>query len=210
MKWIGLTGGIATGKSSVSRILRQNEIPVLDADELARLALSPGRPATQSVLARWGKQVQGSSPDEVDRRKLGSLIFGQDSERAWLETQVHPEVQAAARSFRENGLSAGWQVAVYDVPLLFEKALESQFDAVLLVWCQPAEQISRLGLRNQLVEAEARARIASQMSTEQKRARTRWQIENPSSPDWPHRLKQETCRVWNQMAESIGLTKKIV
>jgi dephospho-CoA kinase len=168
---IGLSGGIATGKSSVARLLAQRHgLPVLDADLYAREALAPGSPGAQAVLARYG---------EIDRAALGRIVFADAAERRWLEALVHPIVRARFDAELESLAAA--PVLVLMIPLLFEAGLEDLCSEVWLVDCDEAQQLRRLIERDQLSEAEALARIAAQWPLARKRPLADRLIDNRGS-----------------------------
>lgn len=169
---IGLTGGIATGKSTVAQLLAADHgLPVLDADAMARDALAPGTPAARQVLHRFGPQVHaaGSTADAlvVDRAALGRIVFADPAERRWLEELIHPLVRE--RMGEELTHLANAPVVVLMVPLLFEAGLEGLCSEVWLVECSLTQQLERLMARNGLSEAEALARIQAQWPLERKR-----------------------------------------
>lgn len=155
---IGLTGGIASGKSTVGRLLAARGLPLLDADGYARDALAPGSPGAQAVLARYGT---------LDRAALGRLVFADAGERRWLEQLVHPLVRARFAAELERLAAA--PVVVLMIPLLFEAGLAGLCSEVWLVDCDEAQQLQRLMARNGLSAAEARARIAAQWPLARKR-----------------------------------------
>ena len=164
---IGLTGGIATGKSSAARLLEQRHgLPVLDADLYARQALEPGQPATEAVLERFGPGVV-SSGGVVDRRALGAIVFNNQDERRWLEQLVHPIVR---QRFDQELVRLDTNPAVVlMIPLLFESGLEALCSETWLVDCDESQQLQRLMARDQLNEAEAQARIDAQWPLARKR-----------------------------------------
>ena len=164
---IGLTGGIATGKSSAARLLEQHHgLPVLDADLYARQALEPGQPATEAVLERFGPGVV-SSGGVVDRRALGAIVFNNQDERRWLEQLVHPIVR---QRFDQELVQLGTKPAVVlMIPLLFESGLEALCSETWLVDCDESQQLQRLMARDQLNEAEAQARMDAQWPLARKR-----------------------------------------
>ncbi|MDP1828567.1 MAG: dephospho-CoA kinase [Archangium sp.] len=176
MKLIGLTGGIATGKSTVSAMFREAGIPVIDADELAREVVEPGQPALADLAARFPGTL---TPDgRLDRAKLGARIFADPSERAALAAITHPRIHALAME-RTSALAAqGVPAAIYDAALLIENKLHEGMDGVILVTCPPEVQLARLRSRNALSEADAKLRIASQMPVEQKAPFATWVIDN--------------------------------
>ena len=165
---IGLTGGIATGKSSAARLLEQHHgLPVLDADLYARQALDPGQPATEAVLERFGPGVV-SSGGVVDRRALGAIVFNNQDERRWLEQLVHPIVR---QRFDQELVQLDTNPAVVLViPLLFESGLEALCSETWLVDCDESQQLQRLMARDQLNEAEAQARMDAQWPLARKRS----------------------------------------
>ena len=174
---IGLTGGIATGKSSVGHWLAAVAgLPVLDADRYAREALAPGSPGARAVLERYGAAVlepagaasgAGEAAIVLDRSALGRIVFHDPAERRWLEQLVHPEVRARF----EQELAAGAEAPelVLMVPLLFEAGLTGLCSEVWLVDCEEGQQLQRLIARDHCSEAEARARIAAQWPLARKR-----------------------------------------
>ena len=178
---IGLTGGIATGKSSVGRLLAEQGLPILDADCYAREALAPGSPAARAVLERHGgARVRGEanagSPEEhpgigeatIDRAALGRIVFNDASERRWLEQLLHPLVRARFATELDRLQQA--PVVVLMIPLLFEAGLEALCSEVWVVTCDEAQQRQRLIERDGLGTDEADARIDSQWPLEHKKA----------------------------------------
>ena len=177
---IGLTGGIASGKSTVGHLLAARGLPVLDADVHAREALAPGSPGAQAVLARYGT---------LDRATLGRIVFADGAERQWLEQLVHPLVRARFAAELE-GLAAA-PVVVLMIPLLFEAGLEALCSEVWLVDCDEAQQLTRLMARDGFNEADARARIAAQWPLARKRGLADVVIDNRVGPQ---QLEQEVER----------------
>ena len=182
---IGLTGGIASGKSSVGRLLAEHwGLPVLDADVYAREALARGTPATDAVLARHGAAVQSPGPTEeasLDRAALGRIVFADAAERRWLEELIHPIVRG--RFDAELARLRAAPVVVLMIPLLFEAGLEGLCSEVWLVDCDEAEQLARLMARDQCNEADARARIAAQWPLARKRPLADRVIDNRGAAD---------------------------
>ena len=163
---IGLTGGIASGKSTVGRLLEERGWPVLDADRYARDALAPNSRCASAVVDRFGPVVGEAS--RLNRSQLGQIVFNNPVERQWLEQLVHPLVRE--RFVEElNHLQAA-PVVVLMIPLLFEAGLETLCSEVWLVDCEPHQQLNRLKLRNGLSEADAQARLDAQWPLNQKRA----------------------------------------
>ena len=176
---IGLTGGIASGKSSVGLLLASRGLPLLDADVYAREALAPGSPAAGSVLERYGDGVRAPG-GEIDRAALGQIVFGNGAERRWLEQLLHPVVRACFNAQLQE--LAAEPVVVLVVPLLFEAGLETLCSEVWLVTCSPETQLQRLIGRDGLPEHEARARIAAQWPLARKQALADRLINNDGDP----------------------------
>jgi dephospho-CoA kinase len=183
---IGLTGGIATGKSSAGQWLASVAgLPVLDADRYAREALAPGSPGAKAVLERYGAAVlepagAGEAAMVLDRSALGRIVFHNPAERLWLEQLVHPLVRA--RFDQELAAGADAPVLVLMVPLLFEAGLTGLCSEVWLVDCDEDQQLQRLIARDHCSEAEARARITAQWPLEQKRPLADCLLNNSGSP----------------------------
>lgn len=182
MKLVGLTGGIATGKSTFARALRDLGVPVIDADQLARAAVARGTPALAAIVARFGPEVLG--PDgELDRKRMADRVFADPAARAGLEAVVHPAVREGMRAETGRLARAGHAVAFYDVPLLYEVGLERELDAVAVVWSPRAVQRARLRARDGLSEAEAEARLAAQIPIDEKAALADFVVANDGDPE---------------------------
>ena len=177
---IGLTGGIASGKSSVGRLLAARGLPLLDADVYAREALAPGSPGAGAVLERYGDGIRAPG-GEIDRAALGQIVFGDGDERRWLEQLVHPLVRERFAA-KIEGLAAA-PVVVLVVPLLFEAGLEALCSEVWLVDCDETQQLQRLMARDGLGEADARARIAAQWPLARKRELADVVLDNRGGPE---------------------------
>jgi dephospho-CoA kinase len=159
---IGLTGGIASGKSTVSTMLKDMEIIVVDADIEARLAVMKGEPAYYKIIEEFGGEVLLDN-GEIDRQKLGSIIFHQDEKRQTLNEIVHPEVRKRMKEKTEMAKQNGEEAVVLDIPLLFESKLTYMVDKTLLVYVDDETQLKRLIARNNLSVEDAKARIHSQL-----------------------------------------------
>ena len=182
---IGLTGGIASGKSTVGHWLEARGLPLLDADRFAREALAAGSAGARTVLQRYGAAVQaaGSDPEEaqLDRSALGRIVFHDPSERLWLEQLVHPLVRQRFDEALQQLTAA--PALVLMIPLLFEAGLEGLCSEIWLVDCDPATQLQRLMRRDQLNEADARARLGAQWPLERKRPLADLVIDNRGGPE---------------------------
>jgi dephospho-CoA kinase len=180
-RWIALTGGIATGKSTAAEFLRKSAVAVIDADQLARQALAPESPLVAQVIQHFGPEVIESSPNVIDRKALGIVVFNDAKARLWLEDLIHPWVQTQVQIQKSNFARAGHKLIVYDIPLVFEKNLVDKFDGVLSVLCSPQLQIERLRTRSHLSDAEIQSRIQAQVDQQVKREKSNWVIENDGS-----------------------------
>lgn len=157
---VALTGGIASGKSHVLDAFRVRDVPTIDADLLAHDVAAPGTPGAAAILARFGSAVLGPN-GELDRRKLGAIVFDDAELRRALEAIVHPAVYEAIARWLA-GLPSETPLAVADIPLLYETGHERDFDAVVVAACPPEEQLRRVIARDHLSEAQARARLGAQ------------------------------------------------
>lgn len=193
MKRIGLTGGIASGKSVVAARLAARGVPVIDADRIARDVVEPGRPALAEIAARWPAVVRGGA---LDRKALGAIVFAEPGERAALEAILHPRIrEELERAFR--GLEdAGVPIAVYEAPLLVETGSDAALDALIVVSAPEALQIERVMRRDGLDEAQARARLAAQLSAEARLAKATFVIENSGDL---RALERNVDDVWDQV-----------
>ncbi|WP_462412461.1 dephospho-CoA kinase [Neobacillus sp. Marseille-QA0830] len=164
---IGLTGGIASGKSTVSNMFKELEITVIDADVEARLAVEKGEPAYQQIVSEFGEQILLAN-GEIDRPKLGSIIFHDSVKRSRLNEITHPQVRKRMTQKMQAAIQNGEKAVVMDIPLLFESKLTHMVEKTILVYVDSETQLNRLMARNQLSEEEARARIQSQMLLNEK------------------------------------------
>lgn len=171
MIWIGLTGGIASGKSTVSKWLKQKGYPVADADAIVHELLSSDPQCISEIKKQFGEAVIDPQTKSVDRKSLGKRVFGSSDQLALLESILHPKVQKKVSELRSQWQKEGRSLAFYDVPLLFEKNLESQFDRTLLIACSEKTQIERIQKRDALSASEAQKRLSHQLSMDAKTQR---------------------------------------
>ena len=177
MRLIGLTGNIASGKSTVARLLVERGAVLVDADRLAREVVRPGTPALERIVERFGERVL--APDgTLDRAELRGHVFADRIELEALNAIVHPEVERLREQRVAQAKAAGARVVVCDIPLLFEKHLADRFDAIVLVDAPRPVRLERLVRDRGLHEAEAMDMIAAQMPAELKRARSDFVIDN--------------------------------
>jgi dephospho-CoA kinase len=168
---VGLTGGIATGKSYVTARLQTAGLPTIDADRLAREAVAPGSPGLRAVVARFGDQVL-TPEGALDRTALGAIVFADAGARADLEAIVHPEVRRRIAEWQAALARDGYRgPAIADIPLLFETGRAGDFDVVIVVACDPARQRERLMARDGVSGEAADQRLAAQWPIAAKVAR---------------------------------------
>jgi dephospho-CoA kinase len=195
---IGLTGGIATGKSTAARFFCDAGLRVIDADELAKRAVEPGRPALAEIRSAFGPEVLRAD-GTLDRVALGAMVFRDARARGVLNAIVHPRVAEEARAELERIREAEPEaVVVYDVPLLFEAGLEEEFDLVVVVYVPRGEQLRRLRVRDGLSPEEARVRIASQLDIEDKARRADLVLDNQGAPEDLRRKVEELVACWRE------------
>ncbi len=186
---IGLTGGIASGKSTVGRMLEELGAEVVDADQLAREVVAPGTPGLLEVVATFGEEVLDAE-GRLDRGRLASRVFADPGERSRLEQILHPRIAELAR---ERLAAVRGRLAVYQAPLIFETGREGEFQGVLLVDCDPELQMARLRVRDRLGEAEARSRLAAQLPAAERRRRATWIVDNSGSLE---DTRAQLLRLW--------------
>jgi dephospho-CoA kinase len=177
---IGITGGIATGKSTVSRYLSDiYQLPILDADLYAREAVKIGSPILEAIFERYGDRVK--MPDNtLDRKQLGEIIFNQLNERRWLESQIHPYVRTC---FETAIAQLEAKTIVLVIPLLFESNMTDLVTEIWLVYCSRDEQIKRLMERDKISPEQAIARLESQLPIEKKVALADIILDNSSTKE---------------------------
>lgn len=177
MKLIGLTGGIASGKTTVAKIIERLGAAVVDADALSREVVEPERAAWKEIIQAFGEEIL--RPDRtLDRQKLRATIFNNPAARKTLESIIHPKVRALAEERIGQHAAAGYEIVVYEVPLLFEGNLHQWLRPVVLVACNVGIQKQRLQDRDRLSAEEAQRHIDAQMSLEEKRRLADYVIEN--------------------------------
>ncbi|GAA6081729.1 dephospho-CoA kinase domain-containing protein isoform X1 [Tachysurus ichikawai] len=197
---VGLTGGIASGKSTVSSQLRGLGCPVVDADVVARKVVEPQTRAYRLLVQYFGQDVLLEN-GEIDRQKLGQIIFTDPEKRRMLNSITHPEIHRAMLKEILNYFIRGYRYVILDVPLLFEtRRLTHLMKHTVVVYCDPATQLARLMQRDSLSREEAEQRIAAQMPLSEKRGLARHVIENSGSREDTHR---QVLRLHTALDESM-------
>lgn len=198
MQFLGLTGGFASGKSTVREMLRLLGADVLDADGIYHELLLPkdGKPSTltRDIGARFPGVIRVDQT--LDRQALGARVFDDPEERRALETLTHPRVAQVVALEVERLKAQGSLLVVYDVPLLFERRLELAMDGTLVVWVPRATQLQRMMARDHISREQAELRLKSQLPLDDKRKRATWVIDN-SGPLSETRRQVE--RLWKQL-----------
>lgn len=195
MKVVGLTGGIGTGKSAVSNILRRMGATVIDADEATRAVQARGSEGLRQLVEAFGPDIL--TPDgDLDRARLADVAFADPDARARLNGIVHPLVRQWMAERQQEAVERGDPVVVLDIPLLFEARGAGAFETVLLVYAPEEVQIDRLVRLRGMTEEQARARIAAQLPIDEKRRLATHVIENTGSLD---DLQRSVERVWAEL-----------
>jgi len=197
MRLIGLTGGIATGKSEVAAMLAEHGATVVDADELAREVVRPGEPALADIARRFGAGVL-TSDGTLDRERLGEIVFADASARRDLEGITHARIAALMQQRIADAAARETPVVVLDIPLLLERDLENTVDGVLLVHAPAGVQLARVASRDHLTDDAARQRLAAQLPIDEKRTRATWIIDNSSDLD---STRRQVDAWWREVIE---------
>ena len=175
----GLTGNIGSGKTTVGRMLSTRGIPVVDADQVAREVVEPGRPALREIASRFPGALL---PDgSLDRKALAARVFADPADREALNRIVHPRIAEEVAGRMAALAAAGEKIAVYEAALIVENGLQQGLDGLIVVSAPPETQIARLRLREGMSEGEARARIASQLTQAEKARHATVVIDNSGS-----------------------------
>jgi dephospho-CoA kinase len=180
VKLFGLTGGIASGKSTVAAIFRRLGAAVINADELSREVVQPGQAAWKEIVETFGSDIL-QKDQSLDRKKLRTIVFHNPEARKKLEAIIHPRVRSLAEQRMRELAAAGSSIIAYEVPLLFEAQIHLWLRPVILVACDPATQKQRLRQRDQLTDIEAQQHLNAQMALEDKRKLADYVIENTGS-----------------------------
>ena len=195
LRIVGLTGGIASGKSTVAGFLREAGCPVLDADQLGKLVLERGHDAFDRVVETFGRDILGDNGD-IDRKRLGAKVFDNPAERAKLEAITHPAIAELARRGMELIAERGEPLAFYEAALLVETGIYKSLHTLIVVSCTVETQVSRLRARDGFTAEAAAARIASQYPLGEKIKVADYVIDTEGSLD---DVRRETLEVLSKL-----------
>jgi dephospho-CoA kinase len=203
MLLVGLTGGIASGKSLVARVFKDQGAHVIDADRIVHELLEPNQQAWAEVVEYFGRDIL--LPDgKIDRRKLGGIVFTNAEKRAWLNNCLHPRVflvhTAQVKHIRERSPEA---IVVLDAALLIETGYDRNMDRTVVVYAEQEQQIERLMARDKFSREQAMVRIASQMPLSEKRRHASYVIDNTGSRESTEQQAREVLLKLKQDAERI-------
>ena len=199
MLLVGLTGNIASGKSTVAQLLSERGATIIDADVLARRAVERGSAAFEAIVRRWGTSVL--APDgHLDRAALRRVVFGNPRELEALNDIVHPEVERLRQQRTDEARARGDRVVVCDIPLLFEKKMVDRFERIILVDAPRPLRLERLVMDRGLRETEAMDMIAAQMPAELKRARADFVSDNAGTLT---ELEHRVAEVWSALLQDV-------
>lgn len=194
---IGLTGGIASGKSSIAGFFEERGVPVIDADQLARVAVLPGSRAIERIVTIFGSEVLAID-GTLNRKRLAALVFGSEDKRRQLEEILHPEIRHMAEEQLADASARGDRVVVYMAPLLIEASATDRVDEIWVVTVRPQVQLERLMLRDGIGRDEALKVIAAQMPLAEKERFGKVVIDNSGTPLETRRIMEE---IWEREIE---------
>lgn len=203
---VGLTGGLASGKSTVAKLLRERGLQVIDADELARVVVEPGRPAWRRIVEEFGEAVlappaPGDDPASsggrpIDRARLAARVFSDEDARRLLNRITHPEIARESAQRIAAASARGDKVVIYEAPLIVENSLYHGMDGLIVVDVPEPLQVERAMRRSGLSREQAEARLRAQASRDQRRAVSSWLIDNSGDLD---ALRPQVERVYAEM-----------
>jgi dephospho-CoA kinase len=197
---IGLTGGIASGKSSIARFFEEQGVPVIDADQLARVAVMPGSPAVDRITAIFGIEILAVD-GTLDRKRLGAMVFSSESKRRQLEEILHPEIRRLSEDLIRSAAADGHRLLVYMAPLLIEAGATDRVDEIWVVTVRPDIQMERLMRRDSVSPEDAERIIASQMPLADKERFGKVVIDNSGTEQQTRLILEE---IWKRESEQIN------
>lgn len=192
---IGLTGGIASGKSSVARLIEERGVPVIDADQLARDAVLPGSPSLERIATLFGRDVIAAD-GTLDRKRLSAVVFAAPDKRRQLEEILHPEIRRLGEERIARAAADGHRLLIYMAPLLIEAGAADRVDEIWVVTVRPEVQLERLMARDDISREAAQRIIASQMPLAEKELHGRIVIDNSGTPE---ETRQLVTDIWKKV-----------
>jgi dephospho-CoA kinase len=195
---IGLTGGIASGKSTVSNMLKKRGFAVVDADLAARKVVEPGEPAYRQIVEQFGREIL-LDDGTLDRAKLGAIVFNEEEKRRQLNAIVHPAVRKKMKEWEEEAVQSGKKTIILDIPLLFESRLQHMAEKIIVVSVDEKTQLKRLMERNGFREEEALARIQAQMPLAEKKKMADAVIDNSGSLGETEKQVEHLIQKWKMV-----------
>ena len=198
---VGLTGGIASGKSTVSRMFREAGIPVICADDLAHEVVKPGSAGLYEIQRTFGDEFVDSAGN-LNRVAMARLVFQDKDKRKTLESIIHPRVAEEQRRLLQEFAAQGHKIAIVDVPLLYESGLEDSVDMVIVAYVPPEIQIERLIARDNLSHEEAWSRLEAQMSIDEKKSLASRVIDNTGAVEFTRKQVLEIIKELRSLADS--------
>ncbi|MCP8617084.1 dephospho-CoA kinase [Salirhabdus salicampi] len=193
---IGLTGSIASGKSTVSNMFKQVNIPVIDADIISREVVEPGEKAYEQIVQAFGQQIL-LEDGTIDRPKLGKVVFSSEEKRKTLNAIVHPEVRKKMLQLRDHYIKENEKAVVLDIPLLFESKLTHYVEKVLVVYVDEETQLKRLMERDQINKEHALEKIKSQIPVKEKKDMADAVIDNNGTVEQSYEQFINILKRWN-------------
>ncbi len=197
---IGLTGGIASGKSSVASMLRALGAHIVDADQLAREVVEPGQPALAEIADRFGQDMLDAD-GRLDRKRMAERVFSDAKARAALNAIIHPQIAIASRAALAGLREAGHSLAIYEAALLVENQVHRGLDGLIVVSAPDEVQVERLCRRDGIDEPAARARLAAQLPLADKVAEADWVVDNGGSVE---QTRAQVEKVWRELEGRAG------
>lgn len=197
---IGLTGSIASGKSTVANMLREKGYPIVDADVIAREVIEPGSPLLDKIQQTFGADVLRED-GTLNREQLGAIVFGDETKRQQLNELMHPAIRSQMVKQKEDYVNQGYQTVIMDIPLLFESKLHDYVERIIVVSVTKEIQKQRLIARNELTEAEADARIASQLDMSIKEQGADAVIHNNDTVEETQKQLENILEKWQAVAK---------
>lgn len=197
---IGLTGSIGTGKSTVAKMFKQLGIPVIDADEIARLVVEPGKEAYEKIVETFGEDIL-QKDRTLDRKKLGAIVFNDEEKRKQLNGIVHPAIRKEMLRQRDEYLEQHAPCVVLDIPLLYESKLEHFVDKVIVVKTSPEVQLERILARDDLSKEEALKRINAQIDVAKKAEWADAVIDNDGTIEETERQLKDILTRWHILTD---------